>query len=845
MNGRASRWSIALRLARRDFSWRFRGLRLLLVCLFLGAGALAAIGTLESAIRGQLAERGQVILGGDLELAVYGREASEAERTAMAALGTISGGLRMQAMARSGEPAGDAVSPVQLKSLDAKWPLYGNLQLTDGRTAGAPPPGEAWVDRGVLDRLGVATGDSIAIGETRVRIAGVIAEEPDRLSEGFALGAPVLVSEETLARAGLVQVGSMMRAKYRVALADGVDPQAAGERFRAQFPDGGWELRTRDRASPGADRLMANMGEFLSLVGLAALVIAGIGIAGGVSSWLEARRGTLATLKVLGATSGDVMRIHALQVVAAALAGIGAGLVAGVLAVPLLAMLLVDFLPVEPELILDPLALLRAGLFGLLVALVFAAPPLIAARSVTAMAILRARVAPLAGLWRKAVWPVGGGLFAIVALALATTREVWLTAGFLGGAAGVLALLALLGIGLRRLAARMPRQGSLRLRMALSALDRPGAPTVALVTALGFGLAAFAAIAAIQTSLDAYIEGAVPKQAPDYFVLDLPRGQEDAFRATVAEQAPGAEVRTVPSLRGAVLAFGPADAMTRVSEMAEIPDGAWALRGERGLTYAAQLPAGNVVTQGEWWPADYAGPPLVSVDVDFAEALDLKIGDRLTIGLLGVEREATIASFRRIAWDDMGFNHVLVFAPGAIDDAPHNLSASIALPPGQDGGPILGRLVRNFPTSSVIEIGGVLRQARDILTSLAAAIFGAASVAVFAGLAVLLGAIAAARARETYDTVILRVLGASRAQLLGALVVRYAILAGLLAAVGLAIGAAAGWFVIERLFEFAFAPDWLAVLGVLAGGALLVVLAAGAASLPVLAARPARALRSL
>jgi len=838
-----SRWRTALRLASRDFSWRFRGLRLLVICLFLGAGALAAIGTLETAIRDQLADRGQAILGGDAEFSIYAREASADELAAIRALGRVSSGMRLQAMAAA---PGGAVSPVQLKSVDDNWPLYGAMTLAGGRTVGAPPLGSAWVDKGVLDRLDVSVGDTIKLGEAQVSIGGVIASEPDRLSEGFALGAPVLISQATLARTGLVQFGSMTRAKYRVALPPGADVDAAVERFKTQFPDGGWSARTRDRASPGADRLMANMGQFLGLVGLAALVIAGIGIAGAVSSWLEGRRGTIATLKVLGATSGDVLRIHLAQVVAASLVGIGAGLAVGVIAVPGLAWLLKGFLPVEAAFVIDPLALLRAALFGLLVALVFSAPPLTVARSVTAMALLRARIAPPVGLWRKAALPVGLGLAGIVLLALVTAHERVLTAGFLGATAAVLAFLGLIGAGVRVLAARLPRmRGALSLRMGISALDRPGAPTVALVTALGFGLAAFAAIAAIQTSLDAYIDGTVPEKAPDYFVLDLPRDAERDFRDAIEAEAPGAQVRTVPAMRGAILAYGPKGAMIRVSDLEDIPEGAWALRGERGLTYSADLPAGNVVTEGDWWPADYGGKPLVSIDEDLASALDLSVGDKLVVGLLGVEREATIASLRRIEWDDMGFNYVLVFAPGAIDDAPHNLSASIVLPGGGESGTLLRALVRDFPTSSVIEIGGVLTQAREILSSLSAAILAAASVAVLAGLAVLLGAIAAARARETYDTVILRVLGASRKQLLGALLIRYVLLAAVLGVIGLGIGMATGWFVIDRMFEFPFRPDVPAVLAVLGGGAALIVLSASAASLPVLSARPARALRSL
>ncbi len=285
--------------------------------------------------------------------------------------------------------------------------------------------------------------------------------------------------------------------------------------------------------------------------------------------------------------------------------------------------------------------------------------------------------------------------------------------------------------------------------------------------------------------------------------------------------------------------------MIRVSSLKEIPENAWPLRGERGLTYSADVPEGNVVTAGQWWPTDYAGEPLVSIDERLAEALDLKLGDRLTIGLLGVERTAKIASFRRIDWDSLGFNYVLVFSPNAIADAPHNLAAMIDLPKDAQRGGMLRTLVRTFPSSSVIEVGGVLTQARDLLRQVSLAILAAASVAVLAGIAVLLGAIAAARASRIYDNVILRVLGASRSQLLGLQLAEYALLATVLAGVALALGAGTAWLVVVKLFEFDWLPDWGIVFATLGLGLALVILFALAASLPLLRAKPARALREL
>lgn len=834
-------WRTAWTIARRDLHRRFRGLRLLLVCLFLGVGALAAIGSLTGAIRGELSARGQEILGGDLEAALWQRPPNSEELTALQRIGKVSAGLRMQANASAGENA----APVELKAVDAAWPLYGSFTLADGRSAGVPPKGEAWLAQGAADRLGVAVGDVFTLGTQELRVGGIIANEPDRLSEGFALGPTVIVGLDVPERAGLTAPGSMYRAKYRIRFDAPRDAEAAGKQIEEAFPSAGFEMRTAERAAPGADRFISRMGEFLVLVGLAALVIAGIGIGGGVSSYLEARRTGIATLKILGATSRDITRIYTLQLGAAALAGAMSGLIAGVAVTPLLAWALGSLLPVETGLVVDPAALARAAAFGLVVALVFAAPPLSKARRFPAMALMRERISPLGRDWRALLLPVGGGLLAIAALALIGTPQPWLSATFLGGAAGLLGVLALLGWLIRKAAERAPRPRNPLLRNALANLHRPGAQTGALVTALGFGLSAFVLLAGVQTSLDANIARTVPREAPDYFVLDVPRDRIGEFEGLVKADNSLATIRSVPALRGRILAYGPKEQMIRVADLPEIPDGAWPLRGERGLTYSDTLPEGNRLTAGEWWNADYAGEPLVSIDEELAQALDLKLGDYVTIGLLGVERSARIASFRTIDWDSMGFNYVLVFSPNAIIDAPHNLAATIDLPDGARTGPLLRTLVRNFPSSSVIEVGQVLSDARVILSQVSIAILAAASVAVLAGLAVLLGAIAAARASRIYDNVILRVLGASRKQLLLLQLAEYGILALVLAGVALALGTGLAWLVMVQLFEFDWLPDWPRILAVLAAGLALVIAFALGGSLPLLRARPAQALREL
>ena len=833
-------WGMAWRIARRDLNARFKGLRLLLVCIFLGTAALAAIGTLTAAIERELATNGQQFLGGDLQIELWQRSLKDDERAALEELGTVSSGTRLQAMARMD----DIAAPVELKAVDQRYPLYGALVLEGGREAGAPSGNEAYIAPGAADRLGVAAGDSFLIGTETLQVAGVIEDEPDRLGEGFQLGPTIIVSEDLPARAGLLAPGSMYQSKTRVAFDTPRDLEDTEESLKSRFPESGFDIDTADRAAPGTDRFVGRMSEFLTLVGLAALVIAGIGIGGGVSSYLDARRQSVATLKILGATSRDIMRIYAMQIFAAAAAGTIAGLAVGVAVVPILGRALEGLLPVDTGFVFDPGALLLAAAYGFLVALVFAAPPLMRARNFPAMALMRSRVAPLARD-KSALLVVLAGLAAIVGLALVTADQPLLSGGFLAGAAIVLGLLALLGWTIRAIAKALPRPASPIARAALANIYRPGSSTGALVTALGFGLAAFVLLAAVQSAIDGNIEKRVPERAPDYFVLDVPREQESDFHALIRETDPGAEIRTVPALRGSVLAFGPDGDMTRTSSLEEIPDGAWALRGERGLTYAAQLPPGNSLTEGVWWGPMYEGEPQVSVDEEFASAAGLEVGDMLTFGVLGVEVTARIANLRQIDWESMGFNYVFVLSPNALRDTPHNLAATVELTEGTPTGPLLQALVRNFPSSSVIEVGGVLQQARTILEQVGLATLAAASVAVLAGLAVLLGAIAAARASRTYDTVVLRVLGADRRQILVMQLIEYVLLAGALAIVALGLGSLTAWLVITQLFEFDWLPDWGEIFAVLGLGLVVVLTFAVGGSLPLLRAKPAQALRAL
>ena len=824
------------RIARRDLSARIRGLRLLAICLFLGVATLAAIGSLTAGIADELSQRGQSILGGDVEVEIAQREATQAELSAFRGVGALSETVRLRAMAIGGD---DNVL-AELKAVDAAYPFYGKFILADGSEASTPAQGDIYIAPAMVDRLSVKIGDNLRFGDKSFTIKSIIKQEPDRLSEGFTAGPVAIINLKDLPATDLIQPGSMFNAKYRIKLPTADDPKAVSETLKEGFPNAGWEVTDRTNGAPSTRRFVERMGQFLTLVGLAALVIAGIGVGNGVSSYLESKRASIATLKVTGADSATIFKIYLMQIFAVAAIAISLGLVVGGFAPSFISTFIGDLLPVPDGINFYPAPLFASAAYGFLIAFAFALPPLARARTVPAAGLFRAVVDKQARMDLRTAIPVGLAIAAIVALAVIGAREPLFSLGFIGAAFVLLLILTGIAWAVRKIATRVPRPTKPLPRIALANLHRPGAQTGALVVALGLGLTLFVTLAAIQTSINNEITRTVPEKAPSFFVLDIPKDRSTEFSSLVTKNAPDANINMIPALRGSITEF----AGQRVDELDQLPEGAWVLRGDRGLTYSPALPAGSELTEGEWWPEDYSGPPLVSMEADQGAALGLKLGDTLTISVLGVEVQGKIASFRTVDWDNFGLNYILVFSPGSLDNAPHNMVATLTMPKPQEGA-VAKAIPPVFPSTSLLQVGELVSQITDILVQMARAIAAAASIAILAGIAVLVGAIAASRASRIYDSVILKLLGATRRQILGAQALEYALLSVLLGLVALALGMGAGWYVVAQIFEFKFAPDPLTLAITLVGGAGLTFLLGMAGSLPILAAKPAEALRSL
>lgn len=798
---------LSWQLARRELRGGLKGFRVFLACLTLGVAAIAGVGSVSMAIVEGLRADAKTLLGGEIDLRLTHKAASAEQRQWLsdnsAAVSEIA---NMRAMAVTEDRLDRRL--IELKAVDGAYPLYGAVTLSEvgaletalARDAEGVPG--AVVAPHLLERLGLERGDKFRLGEGTFRVADTVVDEPDPSTRAFNLGPRVLIAIDALEETGLVQPGSLIRYHYRVALGPDTDVTIWRERLKDAFPKAGWRIRDLENAAPNIQRFVDRVGLFLTLVGLTALVVGGVGVGNAVRAFLDSRAATIATLKCLGASSATIFSTYLMQVMVLAVVGIILGLLIGGLAPLAAAPLLSDRLPVEARIGLYWEPLVRAAAFGVLVTLAFSIWPLARARSIPAASLFRDLLSPATvrpgWLTLLSLTIIAAALTAL-AVAGATDRQVAIY--FVGGALAALIAFRIVAWAVMTLAAKLPRPKGVRAALALASLHRPGAPTGSVVVSLGLGLTVLVAVALVEANLRTQVNETLRGEAPGYYFIDIQPHQIEDFRALLANFDGVERSNDVPMLRGRIAALNG----VRTEDITAPPEEAWVLRGDRGVTWSRHPPsAGSEIVEGEWWPADYDGKPLVSFDADAARAFGLGVGDTMTVNLLGREFEAEIANLREIDWTTLGINFVMIFSPGLVERAPQSYIATAHLPPDREVA--LERAVGDaFPNVSSIRVKEVLEGVNELLGNLAVAVRIIASVAILAGVLVLAGAIAAGHARRVYDSVVLKVLGATRKDVLAAFLMEYGLMGLVTAGIACFIGGLGAYFVITGIMQ----ADWI------------------------------------
>ncbi|MEL7165001.1 MAG: FtsX-like permease family protein [Pseudomonadota bacterium] len=833
------------RFALRELRGGLSGFRIFLACLALGVAAIAAVGSVRSAIESGLEREGAALLGGDAEMDFTYRFADATERAWMDSVAEgVSEIADFRSMAVVDGADGLERGLTQIKAVDAAYPLIGAVELIPDMPLATALAGKnglpgAVMERALIDRLGLTSGDRFRLGTQDFTLMATLAREPDNAAGGFGLGPRTIVLRSDLEDAQLLAPGTLFNSKYRLDLPSGTDLAALEEDARAQFENTGMRWTDARNGAPGVSEFVDRLGAFLVLVGLSGLAVGGVGVSAAVRAYLAQKTAVIATLRTLGAERAVIFQTYFLQIGVLSILGIALGLVLGALVPVLLAPVIEARLPIPASFTIFPGPLMEAALYGALTAFVFTLWPLARAEDVRAATLFRdalggARALPRA---RYLVW-VALGLAALVTAAALFSGTWWLTLWTAGGIAFALFLLALAALGIRVLSRRLaPRaKGKPALRWALGAISgtREGAASV--VLSLGLGLSVLAAVGQIDGNLRQAIAGNLPDVAPSYFFVDIQRDQMDGYTQRLRTDPAVSRIESAPMLRGIITQINGLPAR-------EVAGDHWVLSGDRGVTYS-ELPSKNTrITAGEWWDEGYTGTPQISFAAEEAEEMGLSLGDSLTINILGRDITGTITSFREVDFSTAGIGFILSMNPAALQGAPHTFISTVYADDDAETA-ILRDIANAYPNVTAIRVRDAIDRVSEVLSGLAAATSYGAAATLLTGFLVLIGAAAAGTGARTYEAAVLKTLGATRQRILISFATRAALLGLGAGAVALAAGIAGGWAVSQYILDTSFSVIWPSALAIVIGGVLATLLAGLAFAWGPLAARPAHVLRA-
>jgi putative ABC transport system permease protein len=641
-------------------------------------------------------------------------------------------------------------------------------------------------------------------------VTEVLDYRPDQ-GTGFVNLAPAaLLNYDDVASTQLIQPGS--RVTYSALFAGSAANVSAFREYLVSTKSPGERLREVDESSRQLNSAIDRASRFLNLASLASVLLAAVAVAMGARRYASRHIDTVALMKCMGASQGFVLGISIVELTLLAVFAVAIGALLGYLAQEGLAWVLRDLIRTElPAASLAPLPIALVTVLAMLIG--FALPPLLQLKSTPPIRVLRKTVsAP----------PLRFGLSYVLALGALFTilwslvRDTELVLSVLAGVLAVGLALTLAGYGLVRLTGRLRGGVGVAWRYGLANVSRRGGDSVVQIVAFGLGLMVLLLLAVVRNDLLADWRHSLPADAPNNFLINIRPEERQPLQEFLQSHGMG-NPQMFPMVRARITAIN-----SRPAESLKFPgeSGRGFLEREQNLTWSAGLMEDNQLTAGSWWtPAD-AGRPLVSISSEYQQALQLKLGDKLSFDVAGEPLTVEVASVRKIRWDSFRPNFFLVFPPGLLDGAAGTYMTSVYLTPLQR--PALADLVRQFPTISVFDVDAILKQIRDIMDRASLAVQYVFLFTLAAGVVVLLAAVQSTRDERRYESAMLRTLGASRGTVLQGVAAEFSalgFLSGTLAAVG---ATAVGWVLARRLFSLQYTLDpWVWLVGLFCGTVLV------------------------
>lgn len=825
----------ALRLAWRESRHGLRRVGVYMASITLGVAALVSIHSFRDDVARSVQDEAEELMGANARFS-DDKPFTPVTEGILDSLRRAGAGVARVTTATSMvlAPSSGTVRLLQVRAVDEGYPFYGEVTTTPaGRWGAHLEPGVALVDPAVLSQLGVEVGDTIVVGRSALEIAGTVDDLATDFAFQTAIGPRVHVSQRTLDESGLIGFGSLARYRAFVRLPDEAQRLAVRERYRDVLREAGVGYRLAEEEARDISNGVRFLGRFLSLVGLAALLLGGVGVASAIHVYVREKRPGIAVLRCLGAGQATAFLAYLVQAAMLGLLGAAGGVVVGLGLQRVMPFVLAGVLPVDVTTRLSPTSVAAGLAIGVWVAVVFALIPLLQVRDVPPLAALRQDFEPR----RRRRDPARIVAYALLAgsvllLCALEAPEVDIGLGFAAGLAAAGGTIAAVGWALMRVTRRLfPARASYPIRQGVSNLFRPQNQTISVTLALGLGAFVIGTIVEVEGSIRDDLTLSFGTGQPNVLLFDVQTDQLDGVRALLPEGARGsAQVSPLVTSRIASI-NGRTAAELREGEDREARPEGWALRREYRNTYRAELGGAEEMVEGTWWDEDDGaarGMARLSLEVGVAESLRVGLGDTIVWDVGGVEVPSRVTSLRAVDWNRLEPNFFAVLEPGFLDDAPQNIVVLARVEGAQERARLQRDLVGAFPNVSALDFSRVQEAIDSVLSRVRQAVGFLGAFSALAGVLVLLGALATSRVQRLREGALLKTLGARRRQVLTVLMTEYLALGSLATASGLLLAIAAGALIVPGLFDMTYTVRfaslgaiWAAVVGLTVAVGLL------------------------
>lgn len=808
----ALNFSWLMLMAWRDSRRTRSRLFLFISSIILGIAALVAIYSFEYNLRQDIDSQAKGLLGADMVI-----ETNKAVKTdilpVLMALGTERSEERTFA-SMIYFPKSQGTRLVNVRALKGSYPYYGNIETTPANAGRSfREARQALVDKTLMLQFDSNVGDSIKVGEVTFIIAGVLNKAPGQTGFSASVAPVVYIPLQYLEQTGLSQKGSRINYNFYYKFAENIDVDVLAEKLEPRLEKADMEAETIESRKENTGRSFKDMTEFLALVGFVALLLGCIGVASAIHIYIREKINTIAVLRCLGASSKQAFLIYLIQIVGIGLIGSVIGAVLGTLIQQVLPFVLKDFLPVEITVAVSWAAIVQGLLLGLIISILFALLPLVSVRNISPLNTLRISFQETPLFKDPVKWFVYLLIvlfvFAFTYLQMGSIRK---TAYFTGGVLFAFIVLSVLAYVMMWLARKFfPSSWSYLWRQGFANLFRPNNQTLILVVSIGLGTAFICTLFFVQDILINRVTMSSSKNQPNMVLFDIQSEQRHAISdltermgLPVIQEVPivnmrmtGIKGRNEASFKNDSTAWGAKRALDR----------------EYRVTYRDSLSDSEQIIDGKWSGIFAPGKPVpVSLEEGFARRIDVKIGDKLTFNVQGAPMETVVGSIRKVDWNRIQTNFLLIFPTGVLEDAPQFHVLLTRVPSNEVSANFQRAVVKTYPNISMIDLGLVLSVLDEILTKMGFVIRFMAAFSIITGLIVLIASVLISKYQRIRESVLLRTLGASRKQILAITALEYFFLGALAAGAGIILSLLASWGLAKFSFETSFTPKMLPAL---------------------------------